>query len=196
MDPLGLLPVILRSSKVGVGSRLNTSHLEGEPMPLFLCRWPNGDCSAVLARNEQDALIKLDEVSNAEGCPLVQLNDFQVHFHLTEDGELMLERLGEATEDAIWEFCYPVLDEAKGEIQEEQDALDDSTLTPEQARRVRGAVRQERERVRAAPVEEPETELGRDIKKQMGAPTALVDEIVRQGGEETLRKLKPPRKPH
>ena len=89
-----------------------------------------------------------------------------------------------------------MLDEAKGEIQEEQDALDDSTLTPEQATRVRGAVRQERERVRAAPVEEPETELGRDIKKQMGAPTALVDDIVRQGGEETLRKLKPPRKPH
>jgi len=43
---------------------------------------------------------------------------------------------------------------------------------------------------------EPETGLGRDIKEKMGAPTALVDEIVRQGGEETLRQLKPPRKPH
>ncbi len=79
-------------------------------MPLFLCRWPNGDCSAVLARNEQDALIKLDEVANAEGCPLVRLDDFQVHFHLTDDGELTLESLGEVTEDALWEFCYPVLD--------------------------------------------------------------------------------------
>ena len=45
-------------------------------------------------------------------------------------------------------------------------------------------------------VAEPETGLGRDIKQQMGAPSVLVDEIVRQGGEETLRKLKPPRKPH
>ena len=49
-------------------------------MPLFLCRWPNGDFSAVLASSEQDALIKLDEVDNAEGCPLVRVDDFQVHF--------------------------------------------------------------------------------------------------------------------
>ena len=34
-------------------------------MPLFLCRWSNGDCSAVLAQSKQDALIKLDEVANA-----------------------------------------------------------------------------------------------------------------------------------
>ena len=66
-------------------------------MPLFLCRWPNGDCSAVLASNEQEALIKLDEVDNAEGCPLVPLNDFQVHFHQTDDGELTRKGFGEVT---------------------------------------------------------------------------------------------------
>ena len=61
---------------------------------------------------------------------------------------------------------------------------------------VRQAVLQERARVHPEEVAEPETALGRDIKNQMGAPTALVDEIVRQGGEETLRKLPRPRKPH
>ena len=76
-------------------------------MPLFLCRWPNGDWSAVLAQHEQDAIIRLDEVSNAEGCPLVQLDDFQVHFHLSDDGDFMLEGLGEVTEDAIWESATP-----------------------------------------------------------------------------------------
>ena len=30
-------------------------------MPVYVCRWPNGDCSVVLAQNEQDAIIKLDE---------------------------------------------------------------------------------------------------------------------------------------
>ena len=25
-------------------------------MPLFLCRWPNGDCSVVWARNTEDAI--------------------------------------------------------------------------------------------------------------------------------------------
>ena len=70
------------------------------------------------------------------------------------------------------------------------------TPTPADAMRIRQAVRDERERVRPAVVAAPETELGRDIKKQMGAPTVLVDRVVRKGGEETLRNLKPPRKPH
>ncbi len=165
-------------------------------MPLFLCRWSNGDCSAVLAQSKQDALIKLDEVANAEGCPLVRLDDFQVHFRLTDDGELTLESLGEATEEAVWEFCYPVLDEVKGAVQEEQDASGIGTPTPAQATRIRQAVRQERERVRPEKVAEPETALGRDIKKQTGAPTVLVDEMVRQEGEDVLKNLKRPRKPH
>ena len=57
-------------------------------------------------------------------------------------------------------------------------------------------MRRERDRVTPLAVKEPETELGRNIKKQMGAQTVLVDQIVRQEGEDTLRKLKPPRKPH
>ena len=165
-------------------------------MPLFLCRWPNGDCSVALASSEQDALIKLDEVANAEGYPLVRLDDFQVHFRLTDDGELTLEGFGEVTENEIWDICYPVLDGVKGQVQMEHDASARRAMTARQVARVRDAVRAERERVSAVQVAEPETALGRDIKQQMGASTALVDEIVRQGGEETLRKLKPPRKPH
>ena len=158
-------------------------------MPLFLCRWPNGDCSAVFARSEPDALIKLDEVANAEGCPLVRLDDFQVHFHLTDDGELTLESFGEVTEEEIWEFCYPVLD---GVVPDEAP----EHWSAQQRKAVRQAVLQERARVHPEEVAAPETALGRDIKRQMGAPSVLVDEIVRQGGEETLRKLKRPRKPH
>ncbi len=165
-------------------------------MPLFLCRWPNGDCSAVLARSEPGALIKLDELANAEGCPLVRLDDFLVHFRLKDDGELALESFGEVTDEEIWEFCYPILDDVKGQVQVEQDDSSSGTLTPAQTTRVREAVGQERERVSPQRVAEPETALGRNIKKQMGAPSVLVDEIVRQGGEETLRKLKRPRKPH
>ena len=114
-------------------------------------------------------------------------------FQLTDDGDLTLEGFGEVTEDEIWDICYPILDNVKGQVQMEQG---DGTLTPEQVARVRHAVRAERKRVSPQHVAEPETSLGRDIKAQMGASTALVDEIVRQGGEETLRKLKRPRKPH
>ncbi len=158
-------------------------------MPMYLCRWPNGDCSVVQARTKQDAIIKLDEVVNAEGCPLIRLDECQVHFHLTDEGQLELESFGEETESGIWEFCYPVLD---GVL---PDKLPEHWSVPEREA-VHQAVFQERARVRPVVVKEPETALGRDIKAKLGAPTALIDEIVRQGGEETLRKLRPPRKPH
>lgn len=78
-------------------------------MPLFLCRWPNGDCSVVLARNEADAVERLDEVGNAEGCPITRLSSLQVHFALTDEARLALDGLGEDTEAEIFEFCYPEL---------------------------------------------------------------------------------------
>ena len=51
-------------------------------MPLYMCRWPNGDCSVVWATNKGEAIEILDEVDNAEGCPLMALRDFMVHFRL------------------------------------------------------------------------------------------------------------------
>ena len=70
-------------------------------MPVFLCRWPNGDCSGdcsvVLPRTRADAVEKLDEVANAEGCPMVELGAAQMHLALTDDGQLILEGLGEDT---------------------------------------------------------------------------------------------------
>ncbi len=158
-------------------------------MPVYLCRWPNGDCSLVQARSKQAAIIKLDEVDNAEGCPLIRLDECQIHFRLTDEGQLEFQSFGEETESGVWEFCYPVLD---GVLPEKYP--NDWSASEREA--VHQAVKQERDRVLPADVPEPETALGRDIKAKLGAPTALVDEIVRQEGKETLRKLKRPRKPH
>ena len=128
-------------------------------------------------------------MDNAEGCPFIKLDECQIHFRLTDEGQLELQSFGEETESEVWNFCYPVLDGVLTDKAPEQ-----WSATEREA--VHQAVRQERDRVSPADVPEPETELGRDIKKQMGASTAVVDEIVRQGGEETLRKLKRPLKPH
>ena len=49
-------------------------------MPLFLCRWSNGDCSVVWARNTEDAIVELDQVANPEGCPITEVQTFQVRF--------------------------------------------------------------------------------------------------------------------
>ena len=43
---------------------------------------------------------------------MVELSEAQVHFALTDDGQLVLDGLGEDTEQEIFEFCYPALGEA------------------------------------------------------------------------------------
>ena len=165
-------------------------------MPVYVCRWPNGDCSVVLARNKEDVVVKLDEVSNAEGCPIARLQEFQAHFHLTDEGDLELESFGEETEAGLAEFCYPLLEQVQVQVGAEREASGAAEFTPEQQERLRDAVRQERDRVIPAAVKEPATELGRKIKKQMGAPTAVVDRMIRREGNQILRELKPPWKPH
>jgi len=123
-------------------------------MPVFLCRWPNGDCSIVLVRTRTAAVEKLDEVANAEGCPIIELSEAQVHFALGDDGQLVLEGLGEETEQESFEFCYPVLHEAM--------VAGEDVVT---------AVQIERDREqddRSAP-EVPATELGRRTKADLDA---------------------------
>jgi hypothetical protein len=41
-------------------------------MPLFICRWQNGDFSAVSASSRAEALELLDEVSNADVADVFQ----------------------------------------------------------------------------------------------------------------------------
>ena len=44
-------------------------------MPLFLCRWPNGDCSVVLARTKADAVIELGrDVKKQTDMPTVLID--------------------------------------------------------------------------------------------------------------------------
>ena len=152
-------------------------------MPLFLCRWPNGDCSIVLARNETEAIERLDEVGNAEGCPITRLRGLQVHFSLTDGGELSVTGLGDDTRSDVFEFCYPLLDSVLG--------TDDEAA-------IRDAVAKERERITVDPVtaEEPRTEIGKDLKSELGMPTTLVNKLVDQVSRKKLKTLRTPRTPH
>src|SRR5882724_1439212 len=102
-------------------------------MPIFMCRWPNGDLSFVSARNKEDAIVMLDEWDNAELAELRRVQDFMVDFRLTESGELELQAFGESTLNDIWERAYPVLSEAR---------LDESD-----GKAIRKAVRAEKQRV-------------------------------------------------
>ena len=130
-------------------------------MPMFLCRWSNGGCSAVWARDQQDAITKLD-VAEAEPCEIGPLPEFQVHFRLTKDGSLELVDLGDETEPPIWRMAYPLLDQVEIEIMEEREASGADELTAAQQERVRqgGGSRARAHEPRAPGEYEPGRRLG------------------------------------
>jgi hypothetical protein len=134
----------------------------------------------VLARTKAAAIEKLDEVANAEGCPMVELSEAQVHFALTDDGQMVLDGLGEDTEEAIFELCYPMLREARATGQD-----------------VLRAVQQERDRGSAdlTEPETPATELGRRAKAYLDMPTSIVNRVVSKAATQRLRAFQSKRKP-
>jgi hypothetical protein len=165
-------------------------------MPLFLCRWPNGDSSVVLAPTRDDALMELDQVGNAEGCPLAELRTFQIHFALTDQGGLALESFGEGTKEELLAFAYPVLeralDEAYGDGHEGFESL-----PPDRQAAIATAVEQERSRVAAdeAATTDPQTNLGSELKGQTDLPTVLIDRLVRHRTTRSLKRFKGRGKP-
>ncbi len=160
-------------------------------MPVFMCRWPNGDSSFVLARNKSKAIEALDEIDNAEGCPLSVVEDFMVHFYLDDDGSLELDGFGEVTENTIWKE-YPILDETLDQIYEESK---DGPVTPEHMKVIGEAVRKERERVKAKTMKQAATHLGQELKKAMDAPTSIIDQQIEEAAMEELKEFKPKGKP-
>ena len=166
-------------------------------MPLFLCRWSNGDCSVVWARNQEDAIVELDQVANPEGCPITQVQTFQVHFTLTDRGELALEGFGEGTQEEMVSFAYPLLDKALQDACGDADYDGYESLSADRRAAIARAVEQERSRIdlHQTPTKEPLTELGRDVKSQTDMPTVLIDRMVRQGATKTLKNFKGRGKP-
>jgi hypothetical protein len=85
-------------------------------MPIYICRWQNGNLSAVSASSRDHAILLLDEVGNAEACELFPVEDFMVHFRLKNKVDnieaaapLELgEGFGGETLDALYDRVYPV----------------------------------------------------------------------------------------
>lgn len=161
-------------------------------MPVFMCRWPNGDFSFVSAANKQEAVETLDEIDNAEGCPLSVVRDFMVHFHLDDDGSFEHEGFGAATENTVWKD-YPILDETFDRIFQEAKG---SSLTREDMQVIGEAVGKERERVKAKKMKQPATHLGQEIKKVMDVPTSMIERELKKKAMEKLKEFKPKGKPN
>ena len=160
-------------------------------MPLFLCRLYNGDCSVVWARNEEDAIVELDQVANAEGCPITQVQRFQVHFTLTDRGELIPDGFGEGTKEEMVSLAYPLLDQALQDACGSADYDGYESLSADRRAAITQAVEQERSRIAIDETQttEPLTELGRNVKNHTDMPTVLIDRMVRKGATKTLKNF-------
>jgi hypothetical protein len=149
-----------------------------------MCRWPNGDVSFVSARNREDAIIALDEC-NAELAELRQFRDFMVYFRLAESGELELQGFGESCQEQIWDRAYPVLASAMAEAQ--KGAAGEPTSAGKKS--IRAAVHIEKERLIGKKASKlAETELGKSVQNQLGAPAALIDRRVNEVASEVLKR--------
>src|SRR5687767_10619782 len=109
-------------------------------MPIFLCRWPNGEVSIVSAANKNDAIVALDEFDNADHAYISQMPEFLVDFGLNDEGRLELNQFGEGTLDAIMEKAFPELN--KTVLSEDFDETSEAYKTA-----VRQAVEVERKRL-------------------------------------------------
>ena len=121
----------------------------------------------------------LDEWDNADLAELMQIRNFMVDFRLTDRGELELQEFGEGVLDEIWERAYPVLSQARL----------DAELTPSGEEMIRSAVKAEKQRLSGKKKRKlADTELGKTLQGQMGAPAALANRYVRQAATEMLKK--------
>ena len=155
-------------------------------MANYLCRWPNGEFSIVNARTKGDAIVILDEWGNAEQASLTRITDCMLDFRLDDDGQIELAEIGEFTRARIMEACYPELNKTFRTAQLDETGLGYSTKGQEQ---IREAVKLERTRLwdDLPPGQEAETGLGRELQKQTGAASVVVNRIVQEAAKKRLK---------
>ncbi len=155
-------------------------------MAIYLCRWPNGEFSVVGATTKSDAIELLDEWGNAEQASLTRMPGCMFDFRLDDEGQIELADIGEATHEHIMRTCYPELEKTL-----ETAELDETGLaySANSRARIREAVESERKRLwnSQPPVKEAETERGREIQKQTGAASVVVNRIMRTTATKRLQ---------
>jgi hypothetical protein len=155
-------------------------------MAIYLCRWPNGEFSVVSAKSKNDAIELLDEWGNAEQASLTRMSDCMFDFRLDVEGQLELADIGEATHDHLMRTCYPELEKAL-----ETAEWDDTGVaySADSRVRIREAVESERKRLwsNQPPAPEAQTEVGRQIQKQTGAASVVINRIVRRAATKRLK---------
>lgn len=149
-------------------------------MPLFAIRSVDGQVGIVSARHTQDAVERLDEFANFEGCPGRRLPELMLLLDITDDGELTLVQIGEEAQTAIRAFAYPLVDKM---------LFDQS---PPDTERIRRAVQDERARVKRKEIKPLLTSRGREIQQAMDLPASVVRRYENRAARATLARTPVP----
>jgi hypothetical protein len=152
---------------------------------MYLCRWPNGEFSLVMAATRRDALVELDEWAPGHPGQLFPMDSCMLDFRLNDDGQIELNQFGEGTEAFIWETAYPALDELR---YSEAVMRPDGDYTPEGKELIRKAVEHERTRLWENQPQGPaaETEAGRELQKQLGMAGPVADHFIQERAKRIL----------
>jgi len=173
-------------------------------MPLYICRWQNGDFSVVQAKSREHATILLDQVDNADLGELFPVKEFLVNFRLKKEVDDMdefipveLESFGEGTDDLLADRVYPVYHKAVMEYDEDWPTDETAPVPQEQLdaglKRLTDALTSERTRNWGA--KEPvlsEDERAADLQRQaLRVPKALAEHLVRQHRRRQILQMPP-----
>src|SRR5215472_12631032 len=91
-------------------------------MPVYMCRWENGEVSVVSAKSKKDVCLLLDELAEVEPDDLHPVSDFMLSFKLTDNGALdEVSEMGEDTQELFNQTIYPVLFQAKMKRRQSRD---------------------------------------------------------------------------
>jgi hypothetical protein len=160
-------------------------------MPLYLCRWPNGDLSAVQSKDKDDAIWLLDEVGSASPEYLTRCPNFMVHFRLREIADpdvglalsLELENFGEECLEAI-DRLYPKLSTAFAQ-DEEDEALHRAAVNAALAEE-----RKKRETTEGISTEDIDLVRRVLAQRHQAAAKAEIEESEKQNASRTRRNPK------
>jgi hypothetical protein len=108
------------------------------------------------------------------------------------------EPLDESTENEIFQWAYPILDETLSKVYGDGKYDSFERLPRDRKATITRSIRKERVRVKSdkSKVKPPQTEHGRELKKVTDLPTVRVDELIRKEATEVLKKFSRRGKPH
>jgi hypothetical protein len=168
-------------------------------MPLFICRWQNGDFSAVSAASKDEAMELLDEVGNADVGDLFTAKNFAVHFHLKAEADgvddeapVELESFGDETNEMLYERVYPVYGKVSAKV------VDDLPTTDEIPKETRDTALKTlneaivTERMRKWDAKKPELSDDPDVaqlQKHSDTPRPIAEKIVKEHRRRAIAEM-------